>query len=99
MIKGIFIVNNNGKARLVKCYERMNEEQQAALVREIYSLLSKRSDSVCNFLEGSRCVCGRAWHETAAGPGGRGARRPRRAAAAARGQSAARRECSRRGAR
>ena len=30
MIKGIFIVNNNGKARLVKCYERMNEEQQAA---------------------------------------------------------------------
>jgi hypothetical protein len=103
MIKGIFIVNNNGKARLVKCYERMNEEQQAALVREIYSLLSKRSDSVCNFLEGSRCVRGRAWREATAAHG-----QPRRAAAAARGGSGARavrgtwrprRECSRRGAR
>ena len=52
MIKGVFIINNNGKARLVKCYERMSEEQQAGCVREIYSLLSKRSDSVCNFLEG-----------------------------------------------
>lgn len=29
---------------------------QQQLVREIFTLLSKRSDSVCNFLEGGRCV-------------------------------------------
>ena len=23
MIKGVFIINNNGKARLIKCYEHM----------------------------------------------------------------------------
>jgi AP-3 complex subunit sigma len=54
MIKGIFIVNNNGKPRLVKTYERLTEEAQQGLVREIFSLLSKRSDTVCNFLEGGR---------------------------------------------
>jgi len=32
------------------------EDQQQAVVREIFSLLSKRSDAVCNFLEGGRCV-------------------------------------------
>jgi hypothetical protein len=30
------------------------EDQQQALVREIFSLLSKRTDAVCNFLEGGR---------------------------------------------
>lgn len=82
MIKGVFIINNNGKPRLLKCYERMvrtlalsqrqgrqissalyssrrasqTEDQQQAVVREIFSLLSKRSDAVCNFLEGGRYV-------------------------------------------
>ena len=31
-----------------------NEDQQQAVVREIFSLLGKRSDAVCNFLEGGR---------------------------------------------
>ena len=35
-----------------------NEDQQQAVVREIFSLLAKRSDAVCNFLEGGRCVKG-----------------------------------------
>lgn len=30
-----------------------SEDQQQALVREVFSLLSKRSDSVCNFIEGA----------------------------------------------
>ena len=33
-----------------------NEDQQQQVVREIFSLLSKRSDAVCNFLEGGRCA-------------------------------------------
>lgn len=33
-----------------------NEDQQQQIVREIFSLLSKRSDAVCNFLEGGRCA-------------------------------------------
>jgi len=52
MIKGVFIINNNGKPRLLKFYEHPSEDQQQAVIREIYSLLSKRSDAVCNFLEG-----------------------------------------------
>lgn len=85
MIKGIFIINSNGKARLLRLYDEkrvspsgpvpplcsasrvsaqhflwlpfdvlQTEEQQQALVREIFSLLSKRTDAVCNFLEGGR---------------------------------------------
>lgn len=30
----------------------VTEDQQQSLIREIFSLLAKRSDSVCNFLEG-----------------------------------------------
>jgi len=52
MIKGVFIINNNGKPRLLKFYEHPSEDQHQAVIREIYSLLSKRSDAVCNFLEG-----------------------------------------------
>ena len=33
-----------------------SEDQQQAVIREVYSLLSKRSDAVCNFLEGGRCA-------------------------------------------
>ena len=94
MIKGVFIINSNGKPRVIKCYEKLvralspppardrlrpaaavplqpprrslpaaaaaplsapqNEDQQQAVVREIFSLLAKRSDTVCNFLEGGR---------------------------------------------
>ncbi len=48
----ILIINNSGKPRLVKFYEQFTEAVQQAIVRETFSLLSKRSDSVCNFLEG-----------------------------------------------
>jgi hypothetical protein len=110
--QGVFIINSNGKPRVIKCYERLvrgsaawrlsrlyapracaqvlcrlglragvraalptrarrrwpaaaptqNEDQQQAVVREIFSLLAKRSDAVCNFLEGGRCVRARRAH-------------------------------------
>ncbi len=37
---------------MLKFYEPLTEAVQQGIVREIFSLLSKRSDNVCNFLEG-----------------------------------------------
>ena len=51
MIHSILIVNNHGKARLTKFYDRMPEEKQQQIIRECYQLVSKRSDRLCNFLE------------------------------------------------
>lgn len=53
MIKCILIVNNHGKPRIAKFYSQMTEEEQQKLVQEIYTHVSKRADTVCNFLEGS----------------------------------------------
>eukprot|EP00339_Tiarina_fusa_P023661 CAMPEP_0117005430 /NCGR_PEP_ID=MMETSP0472-20121206/6052_1 /TAXON_ID=693140 ORGANISM="Tiarina fusus, Strain LIS" /NCGR_SAMPLE_ID=MMETSP0472 /ASSEMBLY_ACC=CAM_ASM_000603 /LENGTH=170 /DNA_ID=CAMNT_0004706675 /DNA_START=56 /DNA_END=566 /DNA_ORIENTATION=- len=51
MIKGIMIINNHGKPRLSKFYEHLSLTKQQQMIRECYSLISKRSDRVCNFLE------------------------------------------------
>lgn len=51
MIHSILIVNNHGKARLTKFYDRMPEEKQQQIIRECYQLVSRRSDRLCNFLE------------------------------------------------
>jgi len=51
-IRAIIVMNNAGKPRVLKFYEHQTEEEQQKVVREVYSLLSKRSDAVCNFLEG-----------------------------------------------
>ncbi|GBG30333.1 AP-3 complex subunit sigma [Hondaea fermentalgiana] len=52
MIRGIFIVNNYGQPRCVKFYEAVDEATQQILIREIFLLVSKRSDNVCNFMAG-----------------------------------------------
>lgn len=52
MIKGILIVNNHGKARLVKFFDKMSFKDQQMTIKEIFQLVSKRPDTVCNFLEG-----------------------------------------------
>jgi len=52
MIKGILIVNNHGKARLTKFFEHFSEEKQQQIIRECFQLVSKRTDNLCNFLEG-----------------------------------------------
>mmetsp|Transcript_22636 Transcript_22636/g.33094 ORF Transcript_22636/g.33094 Transcript_22636/m.33094 type:complete len:183 (-) Transcript_22636:138-686(-) len=55
MIKGILIVNNHGKPRLVKFYQAlMDEDQQQAVIRKIFQQVAQRSESFCNYLEG--CV-------------------------------------------
>ncbi|PRP78220.1 adaptor-related protein complex [Planoprotostelium fungivorum] len=54
MIKAIMIINTSGKPRLVKFYERKTEQQQQALLKEVYNLISKRADVMCNFLEADK---------------------------------------------
>ncbi|KAI7886948.1 adaptor-related protein complex 3 sigma 1 subunit [Lichtheimia hyalospora FSU 10163] len=59
MLKSILIFNNHGKPRLVKFYQQIDIATQQALVQEIYSLVSKRPDTACNFLEGSKLLGGK----------------------------------------
>lgn len=54
MIKGIIIVNNSGKPRLVKFYQNvLGEEKQQSVIRRVFQQVSTRPDSFCNYLEGS----------------------------------------------
>ncbi|CAO3595998.1 adaptor-related protein complex 3 sigma 1 subunit [Absidia repens] len=59
MIKSVLIFNNHGKPRLIKFYQQIDIATQQALVQEIYSLVSKRPDTACNFLEGSKLLGGK----------------------------------------
>merc|ERR1712028_24966 len=46
--------NNHGKPRLVRFFEQeimSSEDKQQAIVREIFNMVSKRSDYACNFVE------------------------------------------------
>jgi AP-3 complex subunit sigma len=53
MIKGIIIVNNHGKPRLVKFYHPVESEQlQQSVIRRVFTQVSSRPDSFCNYLEG-----------------------------------------------
>merc|ERR1719510_2388324 len=54
MIKGILIVNNHGKVRLGRFYTRIDQRKQSQIIRDVFSIVSKRSDAVCNFVELSR---------------------------------------------
>lgn len=53
MIKGIIIVNNHGKPRLVKFYQSVESEAlQQSVIRRIFQQVAARPDSFCNYLEG-----------------------------------------------
>ena len=51
MLHAVLIVNNHGKPRLTKFYDRMSEEKQQQIIRECFNLVSRRTDKLCNFLE------------------------------------------------
>lgn len=54
MIKGILIVNNHGKPRLVKFYQSVESESlQQSVIRRIFQQVAARPDSFCNYLEGN----------------------------------------------
>jgi len=58
MIKAILIFNNQGKPRMTKFYQRYSETEQQSMIEEIFSLVSRREDGVCSFLEGGQLVDG-----------------------------------------
>merc|ERR1711981_1281571 len=43
---------------MTKFYQRYTESEQQAMIEEIFSLVSKREDGVCSFLEGGKLVGG-----------------------------------------
>lgn len=53
MIRAVLIINNHGKPRLVKYYDQYDRETQKRGVRETFNIVSKRSDRLCNFVEGA----------------------------------------------
>lgn len=54
MIKGILIINNHGKPRLVKFYQGViGEDQQQSIIRRVFQQVNQRPDSFCNYLEGT----------------------------------------------
>mmetsp|Transcript_28018 Transcript_28018/g.73484 ORF Transcript_28018/g.73484 Transcript_28018/m.73484 type:complete len:190 (+) Transcript_28018:146-715(+) len=56
MIKAVLVFNNHGKPRLSKFYNPTSEETALAIVRECFLLVSKRTDNVCNFLDGGELM-------------------------------------------
>ncbi|CAH8842667.1 unnamed protein product [Trichobilharzia szidati] len=58
MIRAILVINNHGKPRLIKFYEHYSEDEQQKIVKEVFNLVSRRDDDVCNFLEGGTLVGG-----------------------------------------
>ena len=54
MIKGIIIVNNHGKPRLVNFYQSVESEAlQQSVIRRVFQQVAARPDSFCNYLEGT----------------------------------------------
>ena len=51
MIKAIVVVNNHGKVRLSKFYTPVPVTKQQHIVKDLFGMVSKRSDGVCNFVE------------------------------------------------
>ena len=44
-------MNNHGKVRLARFYTRIPQQKQQQIIRDVFSIVSKRSDAVCNFVE------------------------------------------------
>lgn len=60
MILATLIVNNRGKPRLVKFYERFSMDVQKKIIQEVYQQISKRPVSACNFLEDTHGLFGKS---------------------------------------
>lgn len=51
MIRGVIILNDLGKPRLIKFYEFQPSEKQHELIRSIYRILCSRAENVSNFVK------------------------------------------------
>ncbi|KAF2090251.1 Adaptor protein complex sigma subunit [Saccharata proteae CBS 121410] len=50
MINAVLVFNNNGQPRLTKFYTQLDTSVQQRLISEIFTLVSNRPNSSCNFL-------------------------------------------------
>ncbi|KAF3490537.1 AP-3 complex subunit sigma [Arthroderma uncinatum] len=50
MINAVLVFNNSGQPRLTKFYTQLDTQTQQSLISQIYSLVSQRPSSACNFL-------------------------------------------------
>ena len=50
MIIAFMILNNMGKIRLTKFYNKMKEDEQQKVIRDLYALLNKRTSTSCNII-------------------------------------------------
>ncbi|PUU76615.1 clathrin adaptor complex small chain-domain-containing protein [Tuber borchii] len=50
MINAVLVFNNNGQPRLTKFYSQIDVSLQQRLLSQIFSLVSNRPESACNFL-------------------------------------------------
>ncbi|KAJ8572266.1 hypothetical protein K7X08_008777 [Anisodus acutangulus] len=51
MMKGVILMNDKGKPRLVKFYDYHPAEKQRELIRRLYGVLSSRAENVINFVK------------------------------------------------
>lgn len=51
MIKAIVVINNHGKPRLVKFYDRLPLTKQQQWMKRAFSMVSKRADHLCSFVD------------------------------------------------
>ena len=63
MIKAVLVVNNNGKTRLLRCYDDAFATSKENFVKALFGTLAKTKESYCNVLEdipflapGLKCV-------------------------------------------
>jgi AP-3 complex subunit sigma len=52
MIHAVLVINNHGQVRMAKYYEQVPHTEKEKIIKECFHLVSRRSDHVCNFLEG-----------------------------------------------
>ncbi|XP_054723141.1 AP-3 complex subunit sigma-2-like [Uloborus diversus] len=52
MIEAVLIFNLQGLLRLTKFYRHYPEQKQQQIVKQVYQIVSKKSENVCNFVEG-----------------------------------------------
>lgn len=52
MIKSVIVLNNHGQPRLTKFYDYLPEDRQQQLIRDVFAIVSRRSESLCNFVQG-----------------------------------------------
>ncbi|XP_041996090.1 AP-3 complex subunit sigma-like isoform X2 [Salvia splendens] len=61
MIRGVIVMNDQGKPRLIKFYEFQPPEKQQELVRSIYRILCSRAENVSNFVNADSLFGPNVW--------------------------------------